>query len=588
MEIFLQFTEIILKGFLSSIFIISCGYILSKLFSNHDKEGLAETGLLGFVLIGMLAVILNFFTPLSKSINNLILIFPIIALILILKKNKVKEIRIKKFIFFNIKVTCISLILIAYSKINMPDGAWYHLPYTKILNDHKIIFGITTLQSVFGVTSIFQYISAFFNNSFFNDRGIILPTALCLSFFIIFFISKFKNNKNFLLKIFSFFICSYIFLQINRYGKIGNDYLGYLYLMYLIYTFFSYKRFYNYDNFFKKLLLTSFFCLTNKLLLVFTLLIPAYILIKKIKSIVFFNVKSFVILIFVFSWILKNIIISGCLFYPIKITCNENLAWYSNKENFYIAANNFATFSELHNKQWNSINSYKSYNENKEYQQYVENFNWFNNWIQKKGYLSIFKILDTFVLYLIILFFVFFITHEKNYLNLKIRKIFFTFKIQFLFYFSLISFIMLFYKLPVGRYLFGYLILIIFCLISPLFYKFKKKSDQILKLFLILSFVTFVSKNVFRITSEITLENNNIVWPKIYNFTNKLSDEPINFSSIKKNSFNIYFSNSSNYWFAQKKLCGYNTSPCAPNNHSFDQFVINKKLSYKIFNLNKN
>lgn len=588
MEIFLQFTEIILKGFLSSIFIISCGYILSKLFSNHDKEDLAETGLLGFVLIGMLAVILNFFTPLSKSINNLILIFPIIALILILKKNKVKEIRIKKFIFFNIKVTCISLILIAYSKINMPDGAWYHLPYTRILNDHKIIFGITTLQSMFGVTSIFQYISAFFNNIFFNDRGIVLPTALCLSFFIIFFISQFKKNKNFLLKFFSFFVCSYIFLQINRYGKIGNDYLGYLYLMYLVYIFFSYKKFHDYDNFFKKLLLTSFFCLTNKLFLVFTLLIPTYVLIKKIRSIVFFNVKSFIIIIFIFSWIFKNIIISGCLFYPIKITCNANLAWYSDKENFYIAANNFSIFSELHNKQWNTINSFKNYNQSNEYKKYTENFNWFSNWYKKKGYLSIFKILDTFVLYLIILFLVFWATYKKHCLNSKIKKIFFTFKIQFIFYFSLISLIILFYKLPVGRYLFGYLILIIFCLIYPLFYKFKKQSDKILKLFLILSFLIFISKNILRISSEITLENNNTVWPRIYNFSKKQNDNPINFSSRTKNSFNIYFSDSGNYWFAQKKLCGYNASPCAPNNHSFDQFEIKKKLNYKIFNLNKN
>lgn len=41
MEILLQFKEIILNAFLSSIFIISCGYILSKLFYNHNKEHLA-------------------------------------------------------------------------------------------------------------------------------------------------------------------------------------------------------------------------------------------------------------------------------------------------------------------------------------------------------------------------------------------------------------------------------------------------------------------------------------------------------------------------------------------------------------------
>ena len=37
-------------------------------------------------------------------------------------------------------------------------------------------------------------------------------------------------------------------------------------------------------------------------------------------------------------------------FYPVKITCNDKLSWYSNDPKFIIAAENLSQFSELHAK----------------------------------------------------------------------------------------------------------------------------------------------------------------------------------------------------------------------------------------------
>ena len=54
----------------------------------------------------------------------------------------------------------------------------YHLPYTKIINDNKIIFGISNIHFRFGHTSILQYLNAIFNNYIFNSKGIIIPAAI--------------------------------------------------------------------------------------------------------------------------------------------------------------------------------------------------------------------------------------------------------------------------------------------------------------------------------------------------------------------------------------------------------------------------
>ena len=44
----------------------------------------------------------------------------------------------------------------------------------------------------------------------------------------------------------------------------------------------------------------------------------------------FYNKKTFFVVIFIFLWIFKNILISGCLIYPIEKTCIKILYWHNN------------------------------------------------------------------------------------------------------------------------------------------------------------------------------------------------------------------------------------------------------------------
>ena len=186
---------------ITTFFLASSGFIFRKIVinSNHQFK-FEEDGLFGFIIIGFLSVILNFFLPLSLLLNTIIFILILVLSFFLglfsqLNKNLLKKIFITSLIGF---------FLIIYSNVNRPDAWLYHLPYSKIINEHKIIIGIANLHARFAHISIFQYISSFFNNYFLFKNGILIPIALVASFFFMFaykeFIKNFKlNGLNFMI-----------------------------------------------------------------------------------------------------------------------------------------------------------------------------------------------------------------------------------------------------------------------------------------------------------------------------------------------------------------------------------------------------
>ena len=78
----------------------------------------------------------------------------------------------------------------AYSKSYTPDAFLYHLPYTNLINDYKIIPGSYIVHFRFGHISILQYVNAFFNNLLIGINGITFVISLILSFFLVHIISE--------------------------------------------------------------------------------------------------------------------------------------------------------------------------------------------------------------------------------------------------------------------------------------------------------------------------------------------------------------------------------------------------------------
>ena len=182
---------------LSSIVITNTIYlILGKSFKKQDNYNLknfSETAILGFIYFSLIALIINFLVPLGILVNTLTLIS--IFIIFLIKKKRINR---KEILFLALTIFfCFFIIL--FDTVFRPDAGLYHLPFVKILNEEKIIFGLANLHSRFGHVSIIQYSSAINNNLLSGDIAILIPLASIYSFLTFYFIGDIFNfllNKN--------------------------------------------------------------------------------------------------------------------------------------------------------------------------------------------------------------------------------------------------------------------------------------------------------------------------------------------------------------------------------------------------------
>ena len=149
-------TIVLFKSFLTTLLIYFSGLTFSGIFLNKERERIFfEQIFLGFIFLGFISLFFNFFIPLSKFFNTFYFFF--VALISFFIFTKFKRKKLLKNLFLIILVSVVSAILIFKSNIFRPDAGLYHLPYTKILNEEKIIIGLTNLHFRFGINNITIY-----------------------------------------------------------------------------------------------------------------------------------------------------------------------------------------------------------------------------------------------------------------------------------------------------------------------------------------------------------------------------------------------------------------------------------------------
>ena len=564
--------SIFFSSIVSTIILLSYGSLFNKFFfkKNFFGNDFYYSGLYGFILIGFIGVLVNFFLPINLFVGNIFLIFSIIIFIKLYYSQKEKI----KFIFLIIFISTTTFLLVTLSNINRPDAGLYHLPYINFLQENKIILGLTNIHYRFGHTSIFQYISAIYNNSLFKKEFITIPLASLFSFFLVFLLDKFKkflDSKKEINKILTFFLLIFSIYSFNRYSNYGNDAPANIFFFILLITLLDINDFrsVNFKTFFNISILTIFLT-TLKPMMIITLILPLILfLINKNKFDIIKNRNTLLCCVLISLWLVKNLLLSGCFIFPLKTTCITKLDFYN--ENITIKAS-------LEAEAWSK--GYPDSQKKTNYENYVSKFKWIKTWLDNHFKKIIEKILPIFIL--ILLFFrkkIFSINFYKTELfrNINGNK-----KNLFIITFLLFCCVIWFLKFPVYR--FGLAFISSFILLTSVILFTDEKSKLYNKkfyyIFISIGLLAFYLKNLDRIIDRYDAYYNNYPWPKIYTMKN-------NEKNLKKEYLKIY-DNSQNflYYFSGGEECMFNTSPCS--NFTIKNLKLEQNKYYKKYFIIRN
>lgn len=257
---------------------------------------------------------------------------------------------------------------------------------------------------------------------------------------------------------------------------------------------------------------------------------PLYLFFKnkfKIKLAIF-NLAT----IFFTLWILKNILISGCILFPVEKTCFKTLIW-SDKKEFY---NQINLEGEAWAKGWPQRE-----NKNISKQEFVKNFNWLNAWKEEQ----LKNFLKNLLPFILISFFIFIYIKGNSFLekdNDREKKI-------TILFFSSIGSIFFLLEFPLYRYGYSYLIVLI-----NLIYIFNlneinlEKLRKFSKYFILICLIGVTTKQIQR----------------IYKFSDERTIIPSdrNLSFVNQNKIEkIKISNHFSYYYSVVE-CKYYKSPC--------------------------
>ena len=484
---------VLIYSFFSAV-IFSAGKIGNNYIFKFKNLNFGEFGILGFVIIYFVTLVVHFF----YSINDYFIYFTYLILIsyfLLNSKIFFSELKIGSYKFGLIFLV---FILLSITNNHHDDLYIFQLPIINYMQNFKIVFGLINLNDFIGQGHSFYEIMSFFKVPIYENRAYFLLPIIFLNFFVIYLFEKLKEEKNYLIKYFIYFIIILLIVRFSRSKEYGTDIPILCLLFYIQLNFLSFLNTKNFQ-FFLKSILASIFCIILKLYGITSLFyLLAFIPILKKDIFKIFEKKR--ILIFFISILLltlvKNFIVSGCLFYPISKTCfdKKNISWAVSKE----VAQKRNEFYNAQVKGWRAYTKNINGGEFINAKDYLES----NTSERIKGLLSdkdFEKILTGLMLpILLILVSIFF--KEK----IKINKINISSNILIIL-FLFIPLLIWLTSFPQSRYgYFSYISFIIFY-ISFYYFKIGKFNHKFVVSTFSILLILLITKNILRIKNEISV-----------------------------------------------------------------------------------
>ena len=508
--------------------IIGYGILFNQFFLKSSEKDVGFIGINGIFVLIFISYLTSFFLPHTE-------IFNLIIILIGLSKFLINTNKIKKNLKDIIIIFTILIIFIFVSK-NHDDFPYYHFPYTHLLTEYSNLIGLGNFNHGFRTHSSIFYLSSLFNLPFTNFFLLHLSPVFFMGFANIILYNKilsYLKGKNpsfiFYLSLLSFVFINVFFVRLGEHGTDRSAMILIIVVIIELLYLTNKKKILDNKLFLKLLIfLTLIVSLKTFYALYILLLIPLIFYFNKNKvSLIFFfkNKITYLCLFMIMFLFAVNFFNSGCLLYPVKLTCFVNFSWS-------IPINEVEQMNNWY-QQWAKAGANPNFRvENPEI--YIKNFNWVSNWID----MYFFNKVSDFLLGLSFLCLVIWLTFFSKKIDNFIKP-------KFWLLYLILIFLTLewFYLLPTLRYGGYHLIaLLIFIPLSIHLSKysinpklFKKKTIFII----LLTIVIFLSRNVSRIDKEYhkydyNILNNAFYWDDQKNFEIFNQIKKLNKCYIKK------------------------------------------------------
>jgi len=504
-----NFLVLVSYYFLILLSILGYGTFFLKIFEKKIiSDNFGYVGLFGLYVLLIYSYLSNFIIAHSEFHNIILLIIGIFFFFLKILKNYSKY---RKEIF----LTFLVFVLISSSLIlhkNHDDFSYYHFPYTYYLTQQSFYIGIgqfnhgfRTPSSIFYINSLFYLPYAKFYLFHFSSIYILGFANIILfkninSYFTYLKIKKEKINITNYLSLFSIIFINIFFYRIAEHGTDRSAQILIFILIIEMIIFINLKTIKSEDLFKLYLLAAIIVSLKAFYILYGAFFIPLFFLIKSknksyVKSFIFliFNKYFLLFLLLLFFVLFTYLINTGCLIYPLSITCFDNLNWGISSAETIKMNNHY----ELWSKGGLTPTSRVS-NPN----EYIQGFYWVKNWIN----VYFFNKVSDFLLGLILLVIIVLFSFKGKYLN----KYKYNHNYNYIYLIYLILIVLgfeWFYNHPALRYG-GYCIIALLffipaCIKLELFKIEYIKYTRITLLLVIFTILVFNIRNIHRITKEV-------------------------------------------------------------------------------------
>ena len=280
----------------------------------------------GLFLIGSFSFVYNFFSGISDILFSYLL-FAILLIslffILIIEKNF-------KIIFKYLVIIFISSFLFLFYSNQLPpgyDSGLYHIPHQVFIQNEKIVFGLINMHSRFGLSTFYNYVAAIF----WNDNNFTIVSFLQSTYLIIFFIFLFelieKKIKIFNIIVLTTLLTMPIWFRYNipGFSLVDLPYGFFFYFSVILSLLIFVEKSYLKNTY----ILYFIFCCTlaflhksnGAQLLPLFLVTLGFCIYSRYSSYSYILHLLLIPSILILLWIARTIIISGCILYPIEITC---------------------------------------------------------------------------------------------------------------------------------------------------------------------------------------------------------------------------------------------------------------------------